>query len=68
MGDAFFATWETSSMPDAATAAASFALDAAASVREIAPSLPLRDPNGEPVRMGFGVGLGRAAVSMMAGR
>jgi adenylate cyclase len=67
VGDAFFATWETSSMPDAATAAVGFALDAAAGVREIAPSLPLRDPHGEPVRIGFGVGLGRAAVSMMAG-
>ncbi len=67
VGDAFLATWETSREAGAAMAAVSFALDAAARVREIAPSLPLRDLNGEPVRMGFGVGLGRAAVSMMAG-
>ena len=33
----------------------------------MAPALPLRDPGGQPVRMGFGVGLGPAAVSMMAG-
>ena len=68
VGDAFFATWETRTGPEAAAAAAvGFALDAAARVREIAPSLPLRDPDGEPARMGFGVGLGAAAVSMMAG-
>ncbi len=67
VGDAFFATWETAGALDATTAAIGFALDAAASVREMAPSLPLRDPAGEPLRMGFGIGLGRAAVSMMAG-
>jgi adenylate cyclase len=77
VGDAFFATWEitgretakreTDGTPEAAVSAVSFALEAAAGVREVAPSLPLRDPDGEPVRMGFGVGLGRAAVSMMAG-
>jgi class 3 adenylate cyclase len=67
VGDAFFATWETESAPGAAASAVGFALDAAASVREIAPTLPLRDPDGEPVRMGFGIGLGRAAISMMAG-
>ena len=68
VGDAFFATWETSSMPDAATAAVSFALDAAARVREIAPSLPLRDPHGGS-RCVWGLVLGSAgvAVSMMAG-
>ena len=67
VGDAFFATWETAGAHDATTAAISFALDAAASVREMAPSLPLQGPAGEPLRMGFGIGLGRATVSMMAG-
>jgi adenylate cyclase len=66
-GDAFFATWDTERAPGAAAAAVGFALEAAAAVREVAPSLPLRDPEGEPVRMGFGIGLGRAAISMMAG-
>ncbi|HXW79633.1 MAG TPA: adenylate/guanylate cyclase domain-containing protein, partial [Acidimicrobiales bacterium] len=68
VGDAFFATWEARTGPEATAAAAvAFALDAAGRVREIAPSLPLRGPDGEPVHMGFGVGLGVAAVSMMAG-
>jgi adenylate cyclase len=67
VGDAFFATWDTQGTSEAAVSAVSFALEAAARVREVAPSLPVRDPEGEPVRMGFGVGLGRAAVSMMAG-
>jgi class 3 adenylate cyclase len=67
VGDAFFATWDASTTPDAAASAVNFALGAAARVREIAPSLPLRDRDGFPVRMGFAVGSGRAAVSMMAG-
>jgi adenylate cyclase len=68
VGDAFFATWEARTGPETVAAAAvAFALDAADRVRDIAPSLPLRDPEGEPVRMGFGVGLGPAAVSMLAG-
>jgi adenylate cyclase len=68
VGDAFFATWEARTAPEAAAAAAvGFALAAAGRVREMAPSLPLMSPDGTPVRMGFGVGLGPAAVSMMAG-
>jgi adenylate cyclase len=68
VGDAFFATWEAGSRPERpAAAAVGFALEAAARVREVAPALALRNPAGEPVRMGFGVGLGPAAVSMMAG-
>ncbi len=67
VGDAFFATWELENALERATTAVGFALDAVAAVREIAPSLPLRDPDGSPIRIGFGVGLGRAAVSMMAG-
>jgi adenylate cyclase len=67
VGDAFFATWEPESMQGAAAAAVGFALDAVSAVREMAPALALRDPDGLPIRIGFGVGLGRAAVSMMAG-
>jgi adenylate cyclase len=67
VGDAFFATWEAGTGAKAAVSAVRFALEAAAIVGEIAPSLPLRDPAGKPIRMGFGIGLGRAAVSMMAG-
>ena len=67
VGDAFFATWEPENAAEGAATAVGFALDAVAAVREIAPSLPLRDPEGSPIRMGFGIGWGRAAVSMMAG-
>jgi adenylate cyclase len=67
VGDAFFATWEPENGPEGAATAVAFALDAVAAVQEIAPSLPLRDPDGAPIRMGFGVGSGRAGVSMMAG-
>jgi len=67
VGDAFFATWEVGDASAAAASAVSFGLEAAAEVRAMAPSLPLRDPAGEPIRMGFAIGLGQAAVSMMAG-
>ena len=67
VGDAFFATWETGAAPEAAASAVGFALGSAARVREVAPSLPLRDPDGQPIRMGFGVAMGPAAVGMMAG-
>jgi adenylate cyclase len=66
-GDAFFATWEAGIAPDVASKAArsavAFALEAAATVPLIAATLDLRDPEGGPVRMGWGVSSGRAAVS-----
>lgn len=67
VGDAFFATWEVASVPDAAARAVSFALDAVDSVTGIGPLLPLRDPSGQPVRMGWGISLGPAAVSSVTG-
>lgn len=67
VGDAFFATWETSETPGAMLAAVRFALDALDHVRSVAPSLPLRDPLGQPLRMGWSVGAGQAAVSSMTG-
>jgi adenylate cyclase len=67
VGDAFFATWEINADPEAAASAVGFAIDAAAKVREVGPSLTLRDPEGQPIRMGFGIGSGPAAVSLMTG-
>ncbi|HVB90927.1 MAG TPA: adenylate/guanylate cyclase domain-containing protein [Acidimicrobiales bacterium] len=67
VGDAFFATWEVGADPEAAALAVGFALDAAAKVHEIGPSLSLRDPDDQPIRMGFGIGSGPAAVSLMTG-
>jgi adenylate cyclase len=67
MGDAFFATWEAAAVPDAALAALTFAVEAAEAVPRIASGLELRDPGGGPVRMGWGVARGPAAVSLITG-
>ncbi len=78
VGDAFFATWEVlpaqgSSVPDAAAraatagAAVAFTVEAAEMVPRIAAGLDLRDPGGGPLRMGWGVALGPAAVSQLTG-
>ena len=67
VGDAFFATWEADAAADAARAAVAFAVEAAEQVPRIAPGLDLRDPGGGPVRMGWGVARGSAAVSLLTG-
>jgi adenylate cyclase len=67
MGDAFFATWEAAAVPDAARLAVAFAVEAAETVPRIASGLDLRDPGGGPVRMGWGVARGPAAVSLITG-
>jgi adenylate cyclase len=67
VGDAFFATWEVAATPDAARAATAFAVEAAETIPRIAPSLDLCDPGGGPVRMGWGVASGPAAVSLLTG-
>jgi adenylate cyclase len=75
VGDAFFATWEAAA-PDeargdgpleAARSAVGFAVEAAEAVPRVAAGLDLRDPGGGPVRMGWGVALGPAAVSQLTG-
>jgi adenylate cyclase len=66
-GDAFFATWEVAAAPDAARAATAFAIEAAETVPRIAAGLDLRDPGGGPLRMGWGVACGPAAVSLLTG-
>ncbi len=67
VGDAFFATWEKPTNPNAAADAVGFALAAAARVREIAPGLSLRDPAGQPIDVGWAVASGPAAVSSITG-
>jgi class 3 adenylate cyclase len=67
VGDAFFATWETADSKTAVHDAVAFALDAAETVPRLAPGLDLRDPQGAPLRMGWGVTLGPAAVSLLTG-
>jgi adenylate cyclase len=77
VGDAFFATWEAGESPEgqtpdaasaeAARAAVAFAVEAAETVPKVAAGLELRDPDGGPLRMGWGVAFGPAAVSLMTG-
>jgi adenylate cyclase len=69
VGDAFFATWEAEAdaASDAARAALSFAVEAAETMPRIAAGLDVRDPGGGPVRMGWGVAAGPAAVSQLTG-
>jgi len=67
VGDAFFATWEVAAVPDAVVAAVAFAVEAAETVPRIAAGLDLRDPEGGPLRMGWAVASGRAAVSTLTG-
>ena len=68
VGDAFFASWELASHPDAAEQAVSFALEANERIRAIGSALPLRDPSGGPIRMGWGIALGPAAMTSVTGR
>lgn len=64
-GDALFAVWEQRTFPDAAERAIDFALVANGLVEELAPELPLRDPDGSPIHMGWGVVRGMAALAAM---
>jgi adenylate cyclase len=52
---------------EAPLAAVAFAIEAAATVSQVAAGLDLRDPGGGPLRMGWGVSFGQAAVSRLGG-
>jgi adenylate cyclase len=64
-GDALYAVWGLRALPNANELAIDFALAANQKVEELAPSLPLREPNGSPIRMGWAVVQGRAALAAM---
>jgi adenylate cyclase len=64
-GDALYAVWELRTIPKANELAIDFALAANQRLEELAPSLPLRGPDGSPIRMGWGVVQGRAAIAAM---
>lgn len=64
-GDAIFAIWEANRFPDAAERAIDFSLAANRLVGELGPRLPLRSPDGAPIRMGWGVVVGRVALAAM---
>lgn len=64
-GDALYAVWELRTLPEADKLAIDFALAANRKLDELAPTLPLRDPTGAPIQMGWGVAQGRAAIAAM---
>src|ERR1700739_663393 len=64
-GDALYAVWAVRTSPEANELAIDFALAANQRVQELAPTLPLRAPDGSPIRMGWGVVQGRAAIAAM---
>jgi adenylate cyclase len=64
-GDALFAVWEVARFPDAASRAIDFALAINRLVDNLGPELPLRGPDGMPIRMGWGVVQGMAALAAM---
>jgi class 3 adenylate cyclase len=67
VGDAFFAVWELDAIPETPTLALEFVMAAAQHMTDVAPTLALRSADGEPLRMGWGVSCGDAAVSSMTG-
>jgi adenylate cyclase len=64
-GDALFAVWELSRFPNAAELAIDFALAADRLVGDLGPQLALRDPDGSPIHMGWGVVQGTASLTAM---
>jgi adenylate cyclase len=66
-GDAFFAVWEADEVDDAAGCGIAFALEAAARVAALAPAMAIHESDGTPVRMGWGIVGGRAAIGPLAG-
>jgi adenylate cyclase len=62
IGDALLVAWDLDRDPAAAERAIRFALAADELVRERAPKLSLRSPQGEPLRMGWAVTLGEAVA------
>lgn len=67
VGDAFFAIWELGVDPNTPRNALDFVVAASQRMTELAPALPMRSADGEPLRMGWGVAHGDAAVSSMMG-
>jgi class 3 adenylate cyclase len=66
-GDAMFAIWDLEEQADAAVRAVEFTLDAVSRMDEIAQTLPIRAPDGSPVRLGWAVVEGTASVSSLTG-
>ncbi len=67
VGDAFFASWEVDSDPDAVHHALAFVVDASQRVQEWVRDLELRYEDGSPLRMGWGVVIGTVVLRLMPG-
>jgi class 3 adenylate cyclase len=67
VGDAFFAVFELGSTADAPERAVRFAVAAAERVLELGPELGARLGEAQPLRMGWGVSMGDAALTTLAG-
>lgn len=65
-GDALYAVWEPARLPNATELAVDFALAADLRVERVSPQLPLRSPDGSPIRMGWAVVRGDVAVTSMS--
>jgi class 3 adenylate cyclase len=66
-GDALFALWELEHFEDAADRALGFVFAASSVVARLAPDLEIRDTEGAPLRMGWGLALGEAATASIGG-
>jgi class 3 adenylate cyclase len=64
-GDAICALWELDQIPEADQLGVAFALASHQKVAEVAPGLPLRGPDGDPVRMGWAVVRGPSAITTL---
>ena len=67
VGDAFFSVWELDPDGRAAELALDFVIAAAERVAQVAPSLPLHSGDAQPIRMGWGVAHGDAAIGSLTG-
>ena len=67
VGDAFFAGWELDVDADAPAKALSYGLAAAELVSELTPTFELRNVDGSPLRMGWGITMGSVIMQLMPG-
>ena len=67
VGDAFFGVWDADAIENAPELAVRFAIASAERLRATGPELAAKLGEVEPLRMGWGVSLGDAALSAMTG-
>jgi adenylate cyclase len=67
VADAFFGTWDADQDPTSVACSLAFAMEARELVTSLAPTLALRTPDDDPIQMGWGLTVGTAAMSALAG-